>query len=65
MSQQPDPVTSKDSSGGQFKPHEEGTHAMVCVDVVDLGLVETEFQGVKKMVNILERDLRAFGYACC
>ena len=39
----------KDS--GDFKPHPEGIHPAVCVDVMDLGLVETEFQGVKKMVN--------------
>ena len=26
-------------------------HPAVCVDVMDLGLVETDFQGVKKMVN--------------
>jgi len=37
--------------GGDFKPHPEGIHPAVCVDVMDLGLVETEFQGVKKMVN--------------
>ena len=42
-------LTSKD--GGDFKPHPEGIHPAACVDVVDLGLVETEFQGVKKMVN--------------
>ncbi|MGC3956651.1 MAG: hypothetical protein QM813_01345 [Verrucomicrobiota bacterium] len=39
----------KDS--GDFKPHPEGIHPAVCVDVMDLGLVETEFQGQKKMVN--------------
>jgi hypothetical protein len=39
----------KDS--GDFKPHPEGIHPAVCVDVMDLGLVETDFQGVKKMVN--------------
>ena len=36
---------------GDFKPHPEGIHPAVCVDVMDLGLVETEFQGQKKMVN--------------
>jgi len=36
---------------GDFKPHPEGIHPAVCVDVMDLGLVETDFQGVKKMVN--------------
>jgi len=42
-------LTSKDN--GDFKPHPEGIHPAVCVDVVDLGLVETEFQGQKRMVN--------------
>ena len=36
---------------GDFKPHPEGIHPAVCVDVMDLGLVETDFQGVKKLVN--------------
>ena len=42
-------LTCKD--GGDFKPHPEGIHPAVCVDVMDLGLVETDFQGVRKMVN--------------
>ncbi|MEI6195980.1 MAG: hypothetical protein WCS42_16795 [Verrucomicrobiota bacterium] len=42
-------LTCKDS--GDFKPHPEGIHPSVCVDVMDLGLCETDFQGVKKMVN--------------
>lgn len=37
--------------GGDFKPHPEGIFPAICVDVMDLGLVETDFQGVKKMVN--------------
>ena len=37
--------------GGDFKPHVEGIHPAVCVDVIDLGLVETEFQGEKRLVN--------------
>jgi hypothetical protein len=36
---------------GEFKPHPEGIHPAVCVDVMDLGLVEIEFQGQRKMVN--------------
>jgi len=32
------------------KPHPEGIYSGVCVDIVDLGLVETEFQGEKKLV---------------
>lgn len=39
----------KDS--GDFKPHPEGIHPAVCVDVMDLGLVETDFQGQRRMVN--------------
>jgi hypothetical protein len=37
--------------GGDFKPHVEGIHPAVCVDVIDLGLVETEFQGERRLVN--------------
>jgi hypothetical protein len=36
----------KDSS----KPHPEGVHNGVCVDVIDLGLVETDFQGEHRTV---------------
>jgi hypothetical protein len=42
-------LTCKDS--GDFKPHPEGIHPAICVDVMDLGLVETEFQGQRKIVN--------------
>src|SRR5215468_7590781 len=38
-------------AGGDFKPHVEGIHPAVCVDVIDLGLVESEFQGQKRLVN--------------
>ena len=34
-----------------FILHPEGVHAAVCVDVIDLGLVETEFQGRKRSVQ--------------
>jgi hypothetical protein len=37
--------------GGDFRPHPEGIHPAICVDVIDLGLVETEFQGQRRMVN--------------
>lgn len=36
---------------GEFKPHPEGIYAAICNDVIDLGLVETEFQGQKRLVN--------------
>src|SRR5262245_41977388 len=41
------------NAGGDFQPHPEGIHPAVCVDVIDLGLVETEFQGQRRMVNKL------------
>ena len=37
--------------GGEFRPHVEGIHNAVCVDVINLGLVETEFQGQRRLVN--------------
>lgn len=37
--------------GGDFTPHPEGIHPAVCLDVIDLGLVETEFQGQRRQVN--------------
>jgi hypothetical protein len=41
-------LTSKE--GGDFKPHPEGIHPACCVDVMDLGMVETEFQGERRVV---------------
>jgi hypothetical protein len=50
----------KDS--GDFKPHPEGIHPAVCLDVIDLGLQETEFQGQRRLVNklkvVFESELR-------
>lgn len=40
-----------ESRAGEFKPHVEGIHPAVCVDVIDLGLVELEFQGQRRLVN--------------
>ena len=40
--------------GGDYKPHPEGIHPAVCVDVMDLGLEEKEFQGQKRMVNMIK-----------
>jgi len=37
--------------GTEYAPHPEGIHPAVCVDVIDLGLVETEFQGERRMTN--------------
>ena len=39
------------NTGGDFKPHREGIHPAVCVDVIDLGPMETEFQGQRRIVN--------------
>lgn len=39
--------------GGDFKPHPEGIHPAVCVDLIDLGLVESEWQGQRRMVSKL------------
>ena len=39
--------------GGDFKPHVEGIYPAVCVDVIDLGLEETDFQGQHRVVNKL------------
>jgi hypothetical protein len=38
-------------ANGDFKPHPEGIHPAVCVDVIELGLREEEFQGRRKMVE--------------
>lgn len=40
-------------TGGDFKPHPEGIHPAVCVDVLDLGLQQQTFQGETKMVEKL------------
>lgn len=37
--------------GGDFEPHPEGIHPAICLDVIDLGLVETEWQGVRRWTN--------------
>jgi hypothetical protein len=37
--------------GGDFKPHAEGIYPAVCVDVIDLGLLETEFQGQRRLAH--------------
>jgi hypothetical protein len=36
-------IMAKASGGGNFTPCPEGTHAAVCVDVVDLGMLEVTF----------------------
>jgi hypothetical protein len=39
--------------GGDYKPHPEGIHPAVCVDLIELGLVETEWLGQRRLVNKL------------
>jgi hypothetical protein len=36
------------SAGGDFKPAPAGAHAAICVDVIDLGVILTEYAGLKK-----------------
>lgn len=40
-------IVAKDS-GGNFTPAPAGAHAAVCVDVVDLGILEVTYAGVTK-----------------
>ncbi len=40
--------------GGDFEPHPEGINPAVCIDVMDCGIMESNFQGVKKMVHKLK-----------
>ena len=47
-------LTITNTKGGDFTPHPEGIFPAVCVDVMDLGLMESSFQGVKKWVNKLK-----------
>lgn len=47
------PILAKSSSGdGDFIPAPAGTHRGVLVDVVDLGMVETTWQGQKKSAHM-------------
>jgi len=38
-----------EENGGEYIPHPEGVHDAVCVDVIDLGMEDTEWQGLHKM----------------
>jgi hypothetical protein len=38
------------NDGGEFKPHPEGIHPAVCVGVINLGMMKTEFQGLERIV---------------
>ena len=39
----------KCSEGGNFEPHPEGVYPAVCVGLMDLGLVEKEYQGERSV----------------
>lgn len=45
------PIIAKDTGGGEFTPHPEGMHQMVCIDVIDNGIVTTAF-GEKHKITI-------------
>lgn len=50
------PIIATATEGTSFTPAPEGVHHAVCVDVVDLGNVEVEWQGKKKLqhkVNVV------------
>jgi hypothetical protein len=50
------------SKTSDYKPHPEGIYPAVCVDVIDLGPMKTEFQGQIRMTNkvrlFFETELR-------
>ncbi len=39
------------NDNSNFKPHPPGIYQGVCLDVIDLGLIWTEFQGKRKVVS--------------
>lgn len=46
-------IILQSKTNADYTPHPEGIHPAVCVDVIDLGLMESEYQGQIKMVNKL------------
>jgi hypothetical protein len=42
------PIIAKAEAERHYTPAPAGAHIAVCCDVVDLGMVDTEYQGVKK-----------------
>jgi hypothetical protein len=42
------------NDNSNFKPHAPGIWPVVCIDIIDLGLVWTEFQGKRKLVRKLK-----------
>ena len=43
----------KATVGGDFKPHPEGIHPGVCVDLIELGLLPSEYMGTTRWLNKL------------
>lgn len=50
MTHRPDSAVAE-NSGTEFKPHPDGQHAGVCVDVINLGLKAEEYQGKPKLAH--------------
>jgi hypothetical protein len=46
------PIMAK--AGGNFVPHPEGQFSATCIDVHDLGLIETSWQGVPKLAHKID-----------
>lgn len=44
-------ITVSATTGGEYQAAPAGVHQAVCCDVVDLGMVETEWQGTKKTAH--------------
>ena len=47
-------LTLTATAGGNFKPHPEGIHSAVCIDVIDLGDQTVEFQGIKSVKHMIK-----------
>jgi hypothetical protein len=47
-------ITLECKDTGNIKPHREGIWPAICLDVIDLGLVWSEFQGQRKLVRKLK-----------
>ena len=47
------PIVASAGSGTKFAPAPAGSHASVCCDVVDLGIVETTYQGQTKRKHMV------------
>jgi hypothetical protein len=47
-------ITLQCKETGNIKPHREGIWPAICLDVIDLGLMWTEFQGQRKLTRKLK-----------